>query len=53
MTLREAVEGEAFFKVLRYYDWYFENRAWLANAYRNKGIDPHKEPRLILVAPDF
>jgi hypothetical protein len=38
---------------LRYYDWCFENRAWLANAYRNKGIDAQKEPRLILVAPDF
>ena len=50
----EVDEGEAqLLQALRYYDWCFENRAWLANAYRNKGIDPHKEPRLILVAPDF
>jgi len=40
-------------QAIRYYDWCFENRAWLANAYKGKGIDPQKDPRLILVAPDF
>lgn len=50
----EIDEGEGqLLQALRYYDWCFENRAWLASAYTNKGIDPHKEPRLILVAPDF
>lgn len=50
----EVDEGEGqLLQALRYYDWCFENRAWLAHAYRNKGIDPHKELRLILVAPDF
>lgn len=50
----EVDEGEGqLLQALRYYDWCFENRACLANAYRNKGIDPHKEPRLILVAPEF
>lgn len=50
----EIVDGEGqLLQALRYYDWCFENRAWLASAYKNKGIDPQKEPRLILVAPDF
>lgn len=38
---------------LRYYDWCYDNRAWIANAYKELKIDPHKEPRIILVAPDF
>jgi hypothetical protein len=46
-------EENQLLQALRYYDWCFENRAWLANAYKEKSIDPQKDPRLILVAPDF
>jgi len=46
---REAVLLQA----LRYYDWVAENRAWIANIYKHVHIDPQKEPRLILVAPNF
>lgn len=40
-------------QAIRYYDWCFENRSWLAHAYKEKSIDPQKDPRLVLVAPDF
>lgn len=40
-------------QALRYYDWVIENRAWIANVYKGKGIDPQRDPRLALVAPDF
>lgn len=40
-------------QALRYYDWCFESKAQLAHHYKGKGIDPQKDPKIILVAPDF
>ena len=55
IELKNEVDEEEnqLLQALRYYDWCLENRAWLAHAFNEKGIDPQKEPRLILVAPDF
>lgn len=50
----EVDEGEdQLLQAIRYYDWCFENRSWLSHAYKEKSIDPQKDPRLVLVAPDF
>ncbi|MCL6430302.1 MAG: endonuclease NucS [Anaerolineae bacterium] len=50
----EVDDGEGpLLQALRYYDWVVENRAWIAHVYRAKDIDPQKDPRLALVAPDF
>ena len=38
---------------LRYYDWVFENRAWIGNIYKELAVDPLREPRLLVVAPGF
>jgi hypothetical protein len=55
LELKNEVDDreEPLLQGIRYYDWVTENRAWIANVYKNMRIDPQKEPRLILVAPDF
>ena len=55
IELKNEVDEEEhqLLQCLRYYDWCYSNRAWISNAYKELKIDPHKEPRIILVAPDF
>jgi hypothetical protein len=55
IELKNEVDKEEhqLIQCLRYYDWCYDNKAWIATAYKELAIDPHKEPRIILVAPDF
>ena len=40
-------------QALRYYDWCIENRAWIAHSFKDKKLNPQKEPRLMIIAPEY
>ncbi len=48
----EAAEGHLD-QGLRYYDWCRTNLAWIAEAYKEFGINLKSLPRLFLIAPSF
>lgn len=48
----EAAEGHLD-QGLRYYDWCRQNIAWIAQAFKDFGINDKALPRLVLIAPSF
>lgn len=38
---------------LRYYDWCLRSIAWIAQAFKEHGINEKTRPRLVLIAPSF
>lgn len=48
----EAAEGHLD-QGLRYYDWCRRNIAWIAQAFKDHGINDKARPRLVLIAPSY
>ncbi|MGA2157710.1 MAG: endonuclease NucS domain-containing protein [Dehalococcoidia bacterium] len=53
IELKSIVDENHLMQGLRYYDWVASNASWIANAHKDKGIDPKETCRLLLVAPGF
>ena len=55
VELKVQISDDMLFQGLDYYDYVYSNLERLARAYEVKGlrIDSSKEPRLMLIAPDF